>query len=116
MSDKNKIIYQTLGTKIQKIRLSKKITQEELASKIDKSTHFVSDIERGIKCPSIPTLINIIEILKINPNDIFCDFIQVNDNIFLEITKIFYELTEAEKRHLLKFIKDYKIMLNEVKE
>lgn len=42
--DKN--INQTLGTRIQQIRLSKKITQEELSDKINISTHFLSDIER----------------------------------------------------------------------
>lgn len=112
---KNININQTLGLRIQKIRVSKKITQEELADKINKSTHFISDIERGIKCPSVPTLINIMEALKTSPNEIFFDFVPTENNMLSEINKIFFNLTQIERQHLLKFLNEYKIIINDTK-
>lgn len=113
---KNININQNLGSKIQKIRLSKKITQEELAARINISTHFLSDIERGIKCPSVPTLISIIETLKTTPNEIFPDFIESDNNVLSEINQIFYNLTEKEQHYLLKFIKNFKVMVDDLKK
>ena len=112
--DKN--INQTLGTKIQQIRLSKKITQEELADKINISTHFLSDIERGVKYPSVPTLINFMNTLKVSPNELIPQFVQSNDDILSEINQIFYNFTQKEKLYLLKFIKDFKTMFDDIKK
>lgn len=68
-----------LGSRIQKIRLAKKITQEELAYKIDKSAHYISAIERGVRSPRLTTIIKIMETLQVTPNELFCDFINLDD-------------------------------------
>ena len=45
------------GKKIRDARKAIKLTQFELAEKINVSQNFLGDIERGIKLPSVPKLI-----------------------------------------------------------
>lgn len=54
-----KINYSLIGRHIKDIRSAKGLTQAELAEKIDVSPPFVSKIERGVKHPSLETLISI---------------------------------------------------------
>ena len=56
--------YQILGEKIQTIRKEHKISQLKFAEMIDKSPTFVSRLERGIKHPSLETLIVISNVLE----------------------------------------------------
>lgn len=55
-----------MGNRIQKARLVKNITQEQLAEKIDTSTQYISDLERGIVGCSIYTLIKLSNVLNIS--------------------------------------------------
>lgn len=56
--------------KIAIIRKNKGITQEKLATDIDKSTKFVGDIEIGRRKPSAQTFIDICEYLEVDINQI----------------------------------------------
>lgn len=60
-----------IGLRVQLFRKQKKITQEELAFKIDKSKDTVSNIERGIAFARIETLIDICKALEIELKDLF---------------------------------------------
>ena len=55
--------YFLLGKKIQEARKTKKISQASLAEMIDKSTTFVSRMERGEKGPGLETLVLIADVL-----------------------------------------------------
>lgn len=98
----------TLGNRIQKIRTAKKITQEELARRVDKSPHFISDIERGVKKPSVFTLVELIRGLETTPNEVLSDFVTIEDDILTDVVSVFSEMTEGEKKFLLKVLNDYK--------
>ncbi len=52
-------IEKRLGAKISEIRLSQKLTQAELAEKINVSVETVSRLERGVSVPSLKTIENI---------------------------------------------------------
>lgn len=56
--------------KIAIIRKNKGITQEKLATDIDKSTKFIGDIEIGRRKPSAQTFIDICEYLEVDINQI----------------------------------------------
>lgn len=56
--------------KIAIIRKNKGITQEKLATDIDKSTKFIGDIEIGRRKPSAQTFIDICEYLEIDINKV----------------------------------------------
>lgn len=98
----------TLGNRIQKIRTAKKITQEELARRVDKSPHIISDIERGVKKPSVFTLVELIRGLETTPNEVLSDFVTIEDDILTDVVSVFSEMSEGEKKFLLKILNDYK--------
>ena len=63
------INYKVIGSRIRICRTKKKITQEQLAFQINSSANYVSNIERGIKKPSLQKLVEISEVLGVTVND-----------------------------------------------
>lgn len=59
-----------MGRRIQQVRKTAHLTQMKFAEKIDVSTQYVSDLERGIVGCSVPTLLKICDVL-----DVSADFI-----------------------------------------
>lgn len=68
----NSINYQDLGKKIQYYRTKKGITQQELSDLIDVVPSNVSHIERGTNHVSLPTLVNIAEVLNVSLDQLLC--------------------------------------------
>ena len=60
-----------LGARIQQIRKSKKLTQEQLAEMIDLDIPNLSNIERGKRFVSANTLENIVKALDVNEKELF---------------------------------------------
>ena len=52
-----------IGRRIQQSREQAGLTHEELAERIDRSTQFISTIERGLAGPSLETVIHLCEVL-----------------------------------------------------
>ena len=52
-----------IGKRIQQSREQAGLTQEELAERIDRSTQFISTIERGLDGPSLETVLHLCEVL-----------------------------------------------------
>ena len=68
--EKNEIL-QIIGNNIKTLRLSKGMTQEQMAEKLDHSVNFVSLIELGKSGMSVTTILDICNILDIDVNCIF---------------------------------------------
>lgn len=64
-------ILEQIGSNIKTARLLKGYTQEYLAEKLNKTTNFISLIERGQTGIGIKTIIDICNILDLEPNSIF---------------------------------------------
>ena len=64
-----KINFTAVGRRIQKNRKKKHISQEQLAFQISSSASYISNIERGVKKPSLQTLVEIAEVLGVTVND-----------------------------------------------
>lgn len=62
-----------IGSKIRRLRLSKNLTQEELADRTELSKSFISQVERDRTSPSIATLVDILQALGTNLRDFFND-------------------------------------------
>ena len=58
------------GERIRDYRLALKLTQEELAERIEKSLRTMTDIERGVVGMSMETLFNLCNVFKVTPNDL----------------------------------------------
>ena len=62
--------YIIIGQRLKKARKAKKMTQEELAEKLDVSIAFLSRIERGNSQVNLKRLVQICEILEVSPGEI----------------------------------------------
>lgn len=53
-----------LGRKLKRYRLKANLTQEALATKIGKGKNYISDLERGIKKPSLDVFVSLAKTLN----------------------------------------------------
>lgn len=92
-------VLQIVGNNIRTIRISRNMTQEQMAEKLNRSVNFVSLIELGKSGMSATTMIDICNILDIDINCIFKGLID-------------YEIKDKEK----KLIENILILSNEDRE
>ena len=78
MENERKEILETIGKNVKSIRLSRGITQEVMAEKLNKSTNFVSLLEKGLSGASLQTLVDICNILQVDANSIFKGLLTYN--------------------------------------
>ena len=64
------IDYGRIGIRIKRYRLDKHLKQEQLGELIHSSTATITAIERGVKAPSVDTLISIANTLEVSADDI----------------------------------------------
>lgn len=62
-----------LGMRIKQARISKDLTQLILAEKINVSPNFLGDVERGLKKPSLDTLVHIANLLNVSVDSLITD-------------------------------------------
>lgn len=97
-----------LGKRIKEARKLAKLTQEKLAEKINISTVYLGEIERGNKMPSIPVFIAIAEALNVS-----CDYL-LRDSadtgaVFVnnEVTEKLNSLSPKQRKAVLEIINAY---------
>jgi transcriptional regulator with XRE-family HTH domain len=100
-----KYIYKKLGSKIVLIRKSKKMTQDELSKKLNLTRASIVNIEKGTQAVTIDKLYKIAHILDCKIIDLLLNQKEVNS--MFESESIFekYNLSELDKKKLLKAIK-----------
>lgn len=64
--ESKKMLNIEVGNRIRIARERAGLTQERLAEEIDRSTQFISTIERGIAGPSLETIISICDVLRVS--------------------------------------------------
>lgn len=101
-----------LGNRIKIIRTAKKITQEELAHRIEKTPHYISDIETGKRKPNITTLIDLIIALGSTPNELFCDIIQTENNDLTRAIQILSDINDNDRSFYIDILERYKKLLD----
>jgi len=61
------------GNKIKKQRLALKITQAQLAEKVDLCNDYISKLERGERTPKLPCLVKILNALDLSADEVLFD-------------------------------------------
>ncbi len=97
-----------LGKRIKKARKAKGLTQDKLAELTGISTVFYGEIERGIKLPSLPVFVAIVEALDASADDLLRDTLSsgkyyVNN----EITEKLDKLTPDQRATALAILNAY---------
>lgn len=94
------------GNRISALRKEKNLTQKELAEKLHVTDKAVSKWERGLNYPELSLLPIIENILETSISEL----LGVEQNISDNTIDVISEISKAEKKQLLKLIKDYLIL------
>ena len=87
-----------LGKRIRESRITKSYTQQDLAVKADIGTVYLSEIERGVKMPSLNIFIKIIDALDASADYILRDEISSGkEYIRMEIAEKLLALTPHQR-------------------
>ena len=104
----NTDVLNILGKKIKKARKDLKYTQEYVAENIDISIDLLRNIENGRNIGSVPTLLNLCNFLKISPNTLFSELLDINefsnDTLDTILLKQFQKLSKKDKETLKNII------------
>ena len=88
-----------LGKRIRESRIKKGYTQQDLASKANIGTVYLSEIERGVKMPSLNIFIKIIDALDVSADYILRDEVSTGkEYVCTEITEKLLTLTPSQRK------------------
>jgi transcriptional regulator with XRE-family HTH domain len=90
--------YIILAQNIKNARKEKHYTQEKLAELVNCSTVFISQIETGVRVPSLETLYNIADVLGVTIDSLFSDSNNIANTDFYtkEIINLIKDCTDSE--------------------
>lgn len=102
-------IKKCFGNIFQRARISKNITQEQIAESLSKSSKTISQIETGKDGTSKQTDIALMNLLEITPNELYNDFI-TNSSLKnkMELVNEIYNLSPSQITALFKIIEAIK--------
>ncbi len=95
------------GMRIKKLRMSKKLSQEQLAGKVDISAKYMSRIEMGQHFPSFDVIAKLGNALNVEVKDIFDFSLEVKSAKELRgsIRKLIIDMDEDNLKLAVKIIK-----------
>lgn len=96
------ILQERLAKIIRTRRLDMGLSQEELAEKINKSTSFIGQIERGECFPKFETLQALVACLGIDANELFTDKPITRDDV-TELFDLALHMDENKRLLLIEF-------------
>ena len=62
------------GRSLRTLREERQLTQERLAAAANLTTSFVNHVERGMKVPSLTTILKLAHALGVTPSELLSDF------------------------------------------
>ena len=108
--------FDMLGKRIRDERLLLRLTIEQLAERVDKSTNYVGQIERGDRKLSIETLVDIANALGTTVDSLLRDSIQADEvGTIREIDVLLMSADDVGRRFILDTVKRYNYYHNQKK-
>ena len=107
MNITNDNIRKSIAHKIKDARIAHKYTQENVAENIGTSIDLIRNIENARNIGSISTILKLCNFLEITPNDLFYDFIELNENSYDVYLKNQFDKMSKNNKNLLKDIVSY---------
>jgi len=88
-----------LGRRIRESRISKGYTQQELADRAEIGVVYISEIERGVKMPSLNSFVKIIDALDVSADYVLRDELPSGkEYVCTEITEKLLVLTPGQRK------------------
>lgn len=98
----------SLGTRIQEVRVGKGLTQQELSRAVDINEMYLSEIERGVKMPSMNVFIKLIVTLDVSADYILRDITPAGKEfVYDEVTKKLEGLTPQQRKTAVDILDAY---------
>ena len=108
--------YETIGKRIRLLRKQQHLSQMELAEMVDKSPTYISLVENGQKGPSLETLVDVANVLKVTMDVLLSDFLEHNKAaVGAELSAILDDCNEYEKRVIIDGARSLKQVLREAR-
>ena len=97
-----------LGSNIRNLRISKNLTQEQMAESLELSVGFISQVERGIAKMSLDTLIDLCDILDCSAGDIL-DSAHINcrDKLSEDLLSLYEQISKKDQTLFYYMLKAY---------
>ncbi len=102
-----------IGKRIAQYREAKGYTQEKFAEIVALTPNYLSAVERGVKTPSVKTLVAIINSLEVSADEIFIDVIKVGYKI--QASKFANELSSLSQEDQKRIFTVIGAMIREAK-
>ena len=98
----------SIGLRLKEARLKKGLTQKDLSNVSGISITYVSEMERGLKMPSINTFVKIIEALDVSADYILRNNISSGRGyVFNEVTERLKSITPLQRKCVVDIIDAY---------
>lgn len=94
----------SIGKIIQTLRKDRKLTQEELAEKIDISKNYLSKVERGISKLNIETFLKMADVLSFTLEDFGVNKQNKNGKYKIELLELILTFSESEANAYLEIL------------
>ena len=108
------INYERIGARIKSLRIERQLTQDQLGEMTHSSTAQISAIERGVKAPSLDTLITIANTLGASADDLVIDLLShPSSEVGNDIQDILLDCNHDEKEMLIRTLKFLKALFSE---
>ncbi|HIT18862.1 MAG TPA: helix-turn-helix transcriptional regulator [Candidatus Fimivivens faecavium] len=93
------INYKEIGQSLRQARLSRAVTQEQLAERAGVGTTHISHIETGNSIPSLKTLVAILNALECSADEVLCRELKAAKPVFdHELSKLLDDCDSRETR------------------
>lgn len=117
MDEKNKAEYQKIGARIREIRISKDMSQADLAARANISLPHISEIEHGKTKMQLATFVRITEALQVSADILLrANIPEVNGIYQNEFSELLADCSPAEIDAILKVVKELKSAFRTHKE
>ena len=101
-----------LGKRICFYRLKFNITQEKLAALTNWSREYIAYLESGTKTPSLPTLIDLANVLHISVDDLLVDSLDYSFSTSgSDLHRLLLDCNQTEQEIIIRMVKELKATL-----
>ena len=99
---------ENIGRRIKEARAKRGLTQEQLAERTDITIVYLSELERGVKLPSLTVFVNIAEALHVSTDSLLRDDLETGkEYIYDDLTKKLERLTPKQRIAVAEIVDAY---------
>ena len=96
-----------VGQRIRERRLALQLTQENVAEMICKSSHTVTEIERGMMGMSVDTLLAFCRVLKATPNDFLLPKSPTHPDLLAQLLQNLDDISQRARENGIDIVRTY---------